>query len=445
MAARAARACRAIPRACTRRVRPRARSSTARASASPRCSGSRRAEIVFTGGATEANNTALAAVAARADGRRHVVATAVEHPSVDARARRARGARLSGDARARGAQRPRRGRRRRRRAARRYRARDCDLGEQRDRRAAADRGDRRARARARRVRCTAMRRRRWASCAIEPGRAADRSAVALGAQVRRAEGSRLPGRARRDRAVAAVARRTAGARAARRHRERRRASRVSAWRASSRARELPERAERYAQLRDRLWEGIAAKVPRVSRNGDPDHVLANTLNVEFDGTPGELLLQALDLEGIAVSAGAACASGSVEPSHVLVAMGLLQGGGARHAALLGRARDRRGADRCACSRGCRIWSRARARRATHERGSGARRVVVAMSGGVDSSVAAALVVERGDEAIGVTLHLAGSALALLLARGRRRRAPRRRAARHPLLRRELRASASSAR
>ena len=87
-------------------------------------------------------------------------------------------------------------------------------------------------------------------------------------------------------------------------------------------RELDERVARYARLRDRLWDGIAAKVPRVSRNGDPEHVLANTLNVAFLDTPGELLLQALDLEGIAVSAGAACASGSVEPSHVLVAMGL---------------------------------------------------------------------------------------------------------------------------
>jgi cysteine desulfurase len=87
------------------------------------------------------------------------------------------------------------------------------------------------------------------------------------------------------------------------------------------ARELPERAERYARLRDRLWDGIAAKIPRVRRNGAAHAVLCNTLNVEFEGAAGELLLQALDLEGIAVSAGAACASGRVEASHVLLGMG----------------------------------------------------------------------------------------------------------------------------
>src|SRR5260221_530711 len=61
-------------------------------------------------------------------------------------------------------------------------------------------------------------------------------------------------------------------------------------------RELPERVARYARLRDRLWDGIAAKVPRVARNGDTEHVLANTLNLAFLDTPGELLLQALDVE-----------------------------------------------------------------------------------------------------------------------------------------------------
>ncbi len=86
-------------------------------------------------------------------------------------------------------------------------------------------------------------------------------------------------------------------------------------------RELSQRSAEYARLRDRLWEGIVAKVPRVRRNGRAEHTLPNTLNVEFVGASGEVLLQALDLEGIAVSAGAACSSGSIEPSHVLLAMG----------------------------------------------------------------------------------------------------------------------------
>jgi cysteine desulfurase len=87
------------------------------------------------------------------------------------------------------------------------------------------------------------------------------------------------------------------------------------------ARELPEREARYRSLRDRLWDGLRAKVPRVRRNGSSQHVLPNTLNVEFQDTAGEVLLQTLDLEGIAVSMGAACHAGSITPSHVLTAMG----------------------------------------------------------------------------------------------------------------------------
>ena len=86
--------------------------------------------------------------------------------------------------------------------------------------------------------------------------------------------------------------------------------------------EEDERVARYATLRDRLWRGIVEKIPGVRRNGDAEHVLANTLNLCFEGAAGEVLLQALDLEGVAASAGAACASGSIEPSHVLSAMGL---------------------------------------------------------------------------------------------------------------------------
>jgi len=79
--------------------------------------------------------------------------------------------------------------------------------------------------------------------------------------------------------------------------------------------------ERMRTLRDRLWAGIRAAIPDVRWNGDPARTLPNTLNVEFAGVAGEVLLQALDLEGVAVSAGAACHSGAVEPSKVLLAMG----------------------------------------------------------------------------------------------------------------------------
>jgi cysteine desulfurase len=85
--------------------------------------------------------------------------------------------------------------------------------------------------------------------------------------------------------------------------------------------ELPDRMRRDAALRDRLWDGIQEKVPHVRRNGAAEAMLPNTLNVEFERTAGEVLLQALDVEGIAVSAGAACASGSITPSSVLTAMG----------------------------------------------------------------------------------------------------------------------------
>jgi cysteine desulfurase len=85
--------------------------------------------------------------------------------------------------------------------------------------------------------------------------------------------------------------------------------------------ELPQRERRLAALRDRLAAGVEAGVPRVRRNGDARFVLPNTLNVEFEDTAGEVLLEALDGEGVAVSAGAACHSGSIEPSAVLLAMG----------------------------------------------------------------------------------------------------------------------------
>jgi cysteine desulfurase len=85
--------------------------------------------------------------------------------------------------------------------------------------------------------------------------------------------------------------------------------------------ELPERMARYGALRDQLWHGLEAQLDGVRWNGGEGTVLVNTLSVEFEGAASDVLLQALDIEGVAASAGAACHSGSVSPSHVLVAMG----------------------------------------------------------------------------------------------------------------------------
>ncbi|MGA8035788.1 MAG: cysteine desulfurase family protein [Candidatus Acidiferrales bacterium] len=83
-----------------------------------------------------------------------------------------------------------------------------------------------------------------------------------------------------------------------------------------------EDAARMAQLRDKLERGILASVPGILVNGDPSRRISNTSNLAFDGVSGEALLIALDLLGISVSTGAACSSGAVEPSHVLLALGL---------------------------------------------------------------------------------------------------------------------------
>ncbi|HEX5034886.1 MAG TPA: aminotransferase class V-fold PLP-dependent enzyme, partial [bacterium] len=78
---------------------------------------------------------------------------------------------------------------------------------------------------------------------------------------------------------------------------------------------------RIAGLRDRLQAGLFEKIPALQVNGDVEHRVANTLSFRVPGVSGETLLMNLDMAGIAVSVGAACDSGSLEPSHVLKAMG----------------------------------------------------------------------------------------------------------------------------
>lgn len=84
---------------------------------------------------------------------------------------------------------------------------------------------------------------------------------------------------------------------------------------------MREAAERMGTLRDRLEAEILGRIEGARRNGHRERRLPNTSNISFRGADEQSLILALDLEGIAVAAGAACTSGSLEPSHVLRAMG----------------------------------------------------------------------------------------------------------------------------
>ncbi|HEY2774614.1 MAG TPA: cysteine desulfurase family protein [Candidatus Binatia bacterium] len=88
------------------------------------------------------------------------------------------------------------------------------------------------------------------------------------------------------------------------------------------ANKLEAEARRLATLRDHLEQGILARVSGTVVNGDPHARVPNTTNISFERVEAESLLIALDLDGIAVSTGSACSSGTLEPSHVLRAMGL---------------------------------------------------------------------------------------------------------------------------
>jgi cysteine desulfurase len=99
---------------------------------------------------------------------------------------------------------------------------------------------------------------------------------------------------------------------------------VALGKAAEIAKEALDRGDltQMAAMRDRLQERILSQVETIGVNGEGAPRVPNTTNIHFDCIEGEALVIALDLKGLAVSTGAACSSGAIEPSHVLTAMGL---------------------------------------------------------------------------------------------------------------------------
>ncbi len=90
------------------------------------------------------------------------------------------------------------------------------------------------------------------------------------------------------------------------------------------ASDITEHSSRTAELIEKLWNGIETVIPKVYRNGNAPEKLPNILNVRFCGAEGEAILLRLDMFGIQVSSGSACSTDSIEPSHVLLALGIPQ-------------------------------------------------------------------------------------------------------------------------
>jgi cysteine desulfurase len=88
------------------------------------------------------------------------------------------------------------------------------------------------------------------------------------------------------------------------------------------AKEVDHKIERVGALRTRLWKGIESSIDGARLNGHPTRRVPGTLNVSFSGADGETLLLLFDGAGIACSAGSACQSGAIDPSHVLLAIGV---------------------------------------------------------------------------------------------------------------------------
>ncbi len=87
-------------------------------------------------------------------------------------------------------------------------------------------------------------------------------------------------------------------------------------------REMDRENKKLGALRDKLQAALVEKVPFARVNGHPEHRLSNTLNISFEFIEGEGIILSLDMKGVAVSTGSACSSGTLEPSHVLSALGV---------------------------------------------------------------------------------------------------------------------------
>ena len=84
---------------------------------------------------------------------------------------------------------------------------------------------------------------------------------------------------------------------------------------------LAENMEKVSALRNRLIDGLL-KIPSSRLNGDRENRLPGNVNISFEGVEGESLLLYLDMKGVSASSGSACTSGSLDPSHVLLSIGL---------------------------------------------------------------------------------------------------------------------------
>jgi len=86
--------------------------------------------------------------------------------------------------------------------------------------------------------------------------------------------------------------------------------------------EMPREIKRLSRLRDKLIKGVLSKIKGSHLNGHPTKRLSNNINFWFEGVEGESIVIQLDLMGIAASTGSACSSATLEPSEVLLAIGL---------------------------------------------------------------------------------------------------------------------------